>query len=572
MRVLGFSGSHDSSVCIVNDGEIEYFGKEERYSRTKRDKQPWKAFDAAIAAAKGPIDYAVLQNPSLQPVASDLFFAYLIKKLGLNKNQIYDMTKDAHHRSHAFFAFNNCPWDKALVFVVDRNGSQIFDPADEPVKFDQSAESYHTNWIGRETESVYIFKQPNGLEAIHKSFWMVNASNPRSYRNRTNGYSEFHVKMKEKYPKADLCFKSGYGITKVYESGTTLIGQDAMENGKTMGLSSYGEPKGFPPLFVGSTPIDHHFIHDAEFVNVAFETLPRHKHHYPNVTELNYKPLANWAYHIQRETEKALNHLVQRYVKKTGIKKVCLVGGYALNVVANNYLISNNPDVEFYFEPNADDTGVAIGAAMFAYRQQTRDPNKYPLKDTFYHYLEPQDPVEGEPSTPHEIAALLTQGNSIALYDGNPEAGPRALGHRSILYDPRSKDAKKNINKVKNREWYRPFAGIILEKYFDEYFETLGLESSPNMTINFKAKQKAIDNCPGVIHVDDTCRVQTVTEGFMYEVLLEFHAITGVPVLLNTSFNLAGQPLVHTKGDALNTLHSSDLDYVYFVQDNALIQ
>ena len=92
------------------------------------------------------------------------------------------------------------------------------------------------------------------------------------------------------------------------------------------------------------------------------------------------------------------------------------------------------------------------------------------------------------------------------------------------------------------------------------------------MTINFKAKQKALDECPGVIHVDDTCRIQTVTKGFMCEVLYEFYEITGVPVLLNTSFNLAGQPLVHSKSDALDTLHSSDLDYVYFVQDNALIE
>lgn len=571
MRVLAFSGSHDSSVCVVNDGHVEYFGKEERYSRRKRDKQPWLAIDAALAAAKGPIDYCVLQNPSMQPASSDLFFAYIIKKAKLRHDQIYDLTKDAHHNCHAFFAFNNCPFDKALVFVIDRNGSQLFDPYDEP-KYNRLADEFHTKWIGRETESVYLYEQPRRIETLHKSFWMLNTVNVRAPQHRERGYEEFNKLIQKKYKKADLCFKSGYGITKVYESGTTLIGQDVMENGKTMGLSSYGTPRDFPELFMGSTPIDHYFIHDDEYVNVSFDTLPRAKSYYSEVTPTNYKPLADWAYHIQRQTEKALNHLVQRYVKKTGVKKVCLVGGYALNVVANNYLIKNNPDVEFYFEPNADDTGIAIGAALFAYRQQSKDPNKYPLKDTFYHYLEPQDPIEGNPCTPHDIAGLLTQGKSIAIYDGNPEAGPRALGHRSILFDPRFKDAKDKINRVKNREWYRPFAGIILEQYFDEYFETLGLKSSPNMTINFKAKQKALDECPGVIHVDDTCRIQTVTKGFMCEVLYEFYEITGVPVLLNTSFNLAGQPLVHSKSDALDTLHSSDLDYVYFVQDNALIE
>jgi carbamoyltransferase len=145
------------------------------------------------------------------------------------------------------------------------------------------------------------------------------------------------------------------------------------------------------------------------------------------------------------------------------------------------------------------------------------------------------------------------------------------LGHRSIIFDPRGRDAKDKVNEIKKREWYRPFAGIILEEYFEEYFETLGLKSSPEMTVSFKAKQIAIDNAPGVIHVDGTCRIQTVTEGYMAEVLREYHQITGVPILLNTSFNLAGAPLVHTKQDALDTLKDSMLDYVYFVQDDALI-
>ena len=146
------------------------------------------------------------------------------------------------------------------------------------------------------------------------------------------------------------------------------------------------------------------------------------------------------------------------------------------------------------------------------------------------------------------------------------------MGHRSILFDPRNKDAKDIVNKIKKREWYRPFAGIILEEHFDEYFETLGLKSSPNMTVSFVAKEKALQECPGIIHVDGTCRIQTVTSGYMAEVLREFHNETGVPVLLNTSFNLAGKPLVHTTQDALDTLNDSMLDAVYFVQDDSLVR
>ena len=121
------------------------------------------------------------------------------------------------------------------------------------------------------------------------------------------------------------------------------------------------------------------------------------------------------------------------------------------------------------------------------------------------------------------------------------------------------------------REWYRPFAGIILEEHFHEYFETMGVTSSPDMTINFKALKRAKEECPGIIHVDGTSRMQTVSEGILREVLVEFDMITGVPILFNTSFNLAGDALVHTKEDALATLNDSMLDYVYFVQDLSLI-
>jgi carbamoyltransferase len=250
---------------------------------------------------------------------------------------------------------------------------------------------------------------------------------------------------------------------------------------------------------------------------------------------------------------------------------VIITGGYGLNVVANNYLIEQNPDVSFYFEPNADDTGNSMGAAWYFYRQHTSDKTPYPKNNTFYHHLDEQPVVTGRSATARDLAELLVKDRSIALYDGQPEAGPRALGHRSIIFDPRGRDAKDKVNEIKKREWYRPFAGIILEEYFEEYFETLGLKSSPEMTVSFKAKQIAIDNAPGVIHVDGTCRIQTVTEGYMAEVLREYHQITGVPILLNTSFNLAGAPLVHTKQDALDTLKDSMLDYVYFVQDDALI-
>lgn len=564
-RILGISTAHDSSVCVICDGELEFFGKEERYTGTKRDKQPYVAIEKAVAAAKGKIDVAVIQSPTNCPPFADAMRCFVCKKTGLEPEQVMDFTSD-HHLAHAFNAYNNTEMDTALVFVIDRDGSQIYDPDDEPVDVDGFG-NLTADWIGRECESVYLMKQPSVYKELYKSYWMRNPATPRTPANNPKGYEDFYKKMQIKHPGVELNFRSAFGITKVYESGTTLIGEGPLENGKTMGLAAYGKEKSFPPLFMGATPIDMFLTHASWTVTVAN---PKMKI-LDKVTEENYQPYADWARHLQNQTQQALNFLVQKWVDRTGIKNVIITGGYGLNVVANNYLIKNNPDVNFYFEPNADDTGNSLGAAWFLYRSHTQDATPYPKSDTFYHHLDEQPVVEGPSSTAADLADLLTRGRSVAIYDGAPEAGPRALGHRSILFDSQDPDAKQKVNLIKKREWYRPFAGIILEEYFEEYFETLGLKSSPNMTVSFEAKQIACDNAPGVIHADNTCRIQTVTTGFMADVLREYHKITGVPVLLNTSFNLAGKPLVHTKQDALDTLEDSMLDYVYFVQDDALM-
>lgn len=166
-----------------------------------------------------------------------------------------------------------------------------------------------------------------------------------------------------------------------------------------------------------------------------------------------------------------------------------------------------------------------------------------------------------------EVAAQhLVDGKIVAIFDGSSEIGPRALGHRSILFDPRNPDAKQIINRVKNREWFRPFAGSILLEYVHDYFEMLNLKESPWMTYAIKAKQKAIDEVPGIIHVDDTCRIQTVKKEDhpnFYDLIYEFYLKTQVPILFNTSFNLSDEPIVETLDDAINTLNRSEIDYLY---------
>ena len=164
------------------------------------------------------------------------------------------------------------------------------------------------------------------------------------------------------------------------------------------------------------------------------------------------------------------------------------------------------------------------------------------------------------------------QGKIGAIFKGKAEMGSRALGNRSIIADPRLVNGKDLVNNVKQREWYRPFAGVILKKEFKKYFNTLGLKESNNMTINFKCKKNTVKLFPGVVHVDNSCRVQTVSSGFLYDLLKQFNKLTKCPILLNTSLNLAGEPLVNTKEEALLLLNKSKLDAIYFVDEKKLIQ
>jgi carbamoyltransferase len=338
-----------------------------------------------------------------------------------------------------------------------------------------------------------------------------------------------------------------------------------------MGLSAYGENLDYCSFFNNGYAIGEYFSH----LNNGDESpcFYGDEHLITDVTEENYRYYANRAKHVQQETQKEALRLIKKYTNLTGIKNVCIVGGYGLNIVANNFYIKNCPNLNFYFEPVADDTGISIGACILKNKEINKDSSVDFFDNKFYHYYnwDEETKLNGRTSNIGELCDLLIQQKSVALFDGNPEAGPRALGHRSILFDPRNLDAKKLVNKIKNREWYRPFAGIILESEFQNYFDTLGIKSSEFMTINFDCLPKTKDTVPGIVHVDNTCRIQTVSKGFLFDLLTTFYKKTGCPMLLNTSFNLAGEPLVQTKQEALDTLNNSKLDFVYFVNDQVLV-
>jgi carbamoyltransferase len=293
-----------------------------------------------------------------------------------------------------------------------------------------------------------------------------------------------------------------------------------------------------------------------------------------NLTAENYQEYADYAWNVQKETQEAVASMINMYVEKTGVKNVCITGGYGLNVVANHYYITQFPEINFFFEPLADDSGNSIGAAMKYYRDTTFDSTINKLEHTFFNgknYL--LDNINGLDVSISDVAKLISDGKSIAVYNGLAEAGPRALGNRSILFDCRDKDAKEKVNRIKKREWYRPFAAMVLEEDSNEYFEMGKIKKSEFMTISFPVKDHAIKKIPGVVHIDNTCRIQTVDNSnpIIFNLLNEFKKITKMGILLNTSFNLAGNPLVETPEDAFYTLKNSELDYVWFPEISKLV-
>jgi carbamoyltransferase len=393
-------------------------------------------------------------------------------------------------------------------------------------------------------------------------------------------YQEFIEHVKVNHQRMDWQIKSAYSIVKVYEAATTLIGEHPLENGKTMGLAAYGLQDHYEPLFINQIPIDAYFHHDTS------RTLPRsapvvfsdpYLEQAYGVPKENYQIYAEKAKQVQTETQRTVLNLIRRYVEKYKITNVCITGGYGLNVVANSFYKEHLPECNFYFEPLADDSGNSIGAAMSYYRENTKDNKIYTLNDTFYHYYDDNEKIEivegleKIPCSIDDVVNLLSEEKAIGLFQGSPEAGPRALGHRSILFDPRAIDAKDKINQIKNREWYRPFAGMILKEELPNYFEPI-FDESPNMTVNFKAKDNCKSVMPGVLHVDNTSRMQTVDSGLLKSLLLKFQDKTGCPSLLNTSMNLAGEPLVQTKKEALHMLLSSNLYGIWFPEENVLVK
>lgn len=540
-KILGINIGHNASAALIVDGQLVYFCEEERISRVKYDGNPFRAMIQILQFTS--VDHLVVCGtsndlPKLPWTNEDPYLALTRKFSPGVKAHYYG---DKHHLTHAATAFYNSGFETAAAIVVDGAGSYF---ATEKA-------------AGFETESIYHCQYPNDFTALYKRY------SDGSYNYYKNDIQEFDGSVT---------------ITKAYEAVSNYLGFGFIEAGKTMGLAAYGKdtPGDLFRNDRGDRNIFTPFYPAGAFLNVA-KNFDDSWHKEPDNCPEFAKDIA---YKVQKETEILVGDLIKRAVEITGEKNIVISGGYGLNVLANQYYKIRFPDLNIYVEPLSNDAGVAIGAAKLIHYEETQSTEVSPLKSLYlgnadnYSLLDAflnQTNMTATKVEPSDVAQLLADGNIVALFQGAAEAGPRALGNRSILFDPRDPDGKAKINTVKGREWFRPFAASVIEERAADWFKFAGEPSSKYMMYAVPVKN---DSIPCVTHVDGTCRIQTVTKEDnqnYYDLIKAFDDITGIPLLFNTSFNLAGDPLVDNLADAFNTLLRSEIQYLYLPEKGLLV-
>ena len=566
---------HNGASCLLKDGELVFYLEEERLARRKYDGGPM----AGLLKMKEYTDkldaLVVAHTDSLEKAGKidwsrDDYITALARKIGLIDRyqmatphpEVHDVGM-IHHEMHAACAFYNSGFETAACLIVDGAGTFI------PLGDDT---------IGWELESIFQASYPGKFITKYKHIGVRGPATtfekiqvPHAHRGRS-----------EEDGLHDVIFSDHPGITKTYEAMTDYCGFSFIEAGKAMGLAPYGKPNAnIPPIFLGEEG------RKLSNRNVVVPNYPNGAHIdsvlYPYLNTDSLEVKQDVAYAVQEETSDRMIELIHKAIEVTGEKNIVIAGGYGLNCVANYKYRKDLPTgVNLYCEPIAHDGGTCIGAAKYMWHEVQKDMT---IRKQTSLYLGPEPSYEnillkeGEEEcvdvTPEEVIDLIQQENIVALYQGRSEAGPRALGNRSLLFDPTVKDGKDKVNLIKNREWFRPFAGTILADKVHEWFDLRGMDETPFMmyAVNAVSDEKAAE-IPSIMHVDNTCRIQTVTKeqnSKYHELINIFYERTGVPILFNTSFNLGGEPLVETVEDALWTLRNSGINYLYLADIGKLI-
>lgn len=568
MKILSIHSGHDSSVSLIIDGEIVYYVQEERVNKIKHYANlPIHALEQCFKSNKINIsDIDLITVPGLSQISE-------IKALfGIDKSEKFDVSsnssrfddilrKSAVKASGYLYSMN--PLDK-LGFPVYQQTYK----AKHKTKLYQighhlshAASAYYTSGFDR----CLVVTSDGSGDGLSTTLWLGENGrlNPLIKIGRNGSLGFF------------------------YSIVTEALGWQISDGeGKTMGLAPYGTFKKTKGLLDFITPFykNGNLAKGCNFgVPSYFKNDGLFHWHYSQsdkVKKLIDKYGAeNIAAEAQRALEEQMLNFVLPWITKLNIKNLVAAGGIFLNVKMNQRIWESGFLDDFYIYPDAGDAGITIGSGLYAYYNLLG--NKYIPKKIKHTYWGPEysdseiekilkirnltyEKYDSKTKLVKNTAKLLSKGKIIGWFQGKMEAGPRALGNRSILMDPGKAENKDIINsRVKYREAFRPFCPSMTPEAAKKYL--VKPTSSEFMIISFDVPKDKIKDIPAVVHVDGTARPQVVTKSInplYYDLINEFGKLTGVPVLLNTSFNIKGQPIIMTPADAVKCFYDTGLDYL----------
>ena len=580
MNILGISCYyHDAAAALLRDGQLIAAAEEERFTRVKHDfsfpksaiqfcldtagirgsdvdyvaffEKPFRKFDRILMTVLQtyPLSYKVFRESMITWMIDKLWVGATISaELGIPKDRVLFCE---HHLSHAASAFLCSPFDESAILTVDGVGEWVTGTwgvgrgnhidLRKQMEFPHSLGllySAFTAFLGfevNEGEYKVMGMAPYGQPRYVDKVWKLIRQDPDGSFSLDMDYFSFHH-------STDRTFNRRF---------VDLFGEPRPPK-----MLFFTAESGFPSYF-GAPPAN-------------YDELCKSNQHYADI-----------AASIQKVTEEVLLGMARSIHKETGMKRLCIAGGVALNSVANSRILRETGFEELFIQPSAGDGGGALGAALWADNMLFGHPRRFRMDHAYWgksydsseirKFLEQGRIVyryiENDEQLLDQVVDRLQQGKVIGWFQDKFEWGPRALGNRSILGDPRNANMKDIINtKIKFREPYRPFAPSVLAECAEAYFDL------PNAARHYPARymlyvvpvrpaKQAI--LPAITHVDGTGRLQTVFRDAnprYYGLIERFAQATGVPAILNTSFNLKGEPIVNTPANAFNTFSKSEMD------------
>lgn len=550
---LGFT-DHESAAAIVIDGKLSTGIAKERLSRIKKDGKCWGAKRLDLSQA---IHYCLdanglkLQDVDLlawshiDHISPSRLASLLAEEQGLDLSSLPALVLP-HHFAHACTAFYLSPFSEAAVLITEGSGG----PLDGIMRYCEGPERASLEHGDTAVQNLTADQSASARE--HDTFYTCDGETWRTLRKIAGNWQ---------------------GAASAYGSASDLLFGDCLHSGKMMGLAPYGK-RYSGSLFL--EPVGPENLRAFALVHRPTRTTLEEEISRKRAAASKFDYLdsdaTSLAATVQAETEEAVLAYARWLRLYSKSSNLCLAGGFALNCVSNSRIARESGFDSIFVPPMPGDDGIAVGCALYGAAQNgelKRSPWSAFLGRPYSHNAAEFEALGLVPAGESQdlcdsVAELLANGSVVAWYQDGSEMGPRALGHRSFLADPRNAKLRDHLNRVvKGRDLFRPFAPVVLEEHVAEYFEQSWPSHFMSLVASVRAEKRAL--VPAITHIDGTSRYQVLRKDDhprMYELVQAFARRTGIPMLLNTSLNRSGEPMVETPMEAARCVIASSVDHL----------